>query len=88
MCKEDYNGCFQQDHFVQNMGAWYRVRTDKEDVDNQKNRRESVDANTRLEATRQQANSTQSDRLRSIATLNVTVHGSAVLLRLQQIKRA
>jgi len=59
--QQDDNGWFQQDHFVEctmvtmtNVGVWYRVRTDKEDVDNQKNRRESVDANTRLETTRQQ----------------------------------
>lgn len=54
---------------------------------NNKNRQELVNADE-TEVWGVLDNSTQSDRLRSIATRNVTVHGAAVLLRLQQIKWA
>jgi len=68
------------DDDVQNVGVWYRVRTDTDTITG------TAEVAKRGRDQEQLNNSTQSDRLRSIATRNVTVRGAAVLLRLQQIK--
>jgi hypothetical protein len=72
--------CRMYDDDVKNVGVWYRVRTDTDTITG------TAEVAKRGRDQEQLDNSTQSDRLRSIATRNVTVRGAAVLLRLQQIK--
>jgi len=66
------------DDDVKNVRVWYRVRTDTDSTDTITR---TAEVAKRGKDQEQLNNSTQSDRLRSIATRNVTVRGAAVLLR-------